>query len=154
MDLRPDDKDYPNKLEFSGYDENHIAYAYFVNRGKSKGNVMFLPDFGPANTDIIKHVLSILPAFSPKELFSKEYQEGAWLEGEQYKFSDELDVIQQKDIIKKAYENKQDELETARIKARSNTDDFRAILTNGDDDNSDEDEQLKPPLKRSLSGLK
>ena len=150
--LRPSDKVYPNKLEFWACDENSIAYAYFVNRD-TRGNVMLLPDFGTANTDIIKHVLSMLPAFSPEALFSKEYQKGAWLESKQFKFSDELDIILQKDINKSNFEKKQNELESIRTLARSNTDYFRAILTNGDDDKSDEDEQLKPPLKKVLEWL-
>lgn len=152
LDLALDYKDYPNKSVFRAFDESQVFYCYFENRG-DRGNLMFLPDFGSIDIEIIKNVLAILPTFSPKVLFSKEYQEGAWLEGEQFKFSDELDIIQQKDATKKAFESKQDELEAARIKARSSTDDFRAILTNGDDDKSEKDEQLKPPLKKVLEWL-
>jgi hypothetical protein len=152
-DLRPDAKVYPGKQEFFAYDEDGIAYAYFVNRGTSKGNIILVPDFGATNVDIIKYVLSVLPGMSTEDLFSKEYQEGAWLEGEQYKFSDELDIMQQVDAIKRTFENRQSELEYARIRARAHTDYFRAILTNGDDDKSDEDEQLKPPLRKVLEWL-
>ena len=142
----------PQVKEFLAHDENSVVYAYFKNRGE-RGNFMFLPDYGSANIDIAKHLLSILPSFSPKGLFSKNYQEGAWLEGEQFKFSDELNIIQQKDTIKMDFENRQKELEVERIKARANTDYFRAILTNGDDDKSGEDEQLKPSVKKVLEWL-
>jgi hypothetical protein len=151
-DLQLSNKGYSIR-EFNASDENGIVYAYFKNRGGTRGNFMLLPDYSSANIDIIKHVLSKLPPLSPKDLFNKNYAGEAWLEKEQYGFSDELGIIQQKEEAKKELENRLVKLENSRIKIRSNTDYFRAILKNGDDDNTEESEHLKPPLKKVLEWL-
>ncbi|TBR18182.1 hypothetical protein EPO66_01640, partial [bacterium] len=69
---------YDDDKEFYASDENDIVYAYFKNRGDN-GNLILLPDYKSANIDIIKHVLSKLPSFSPNGLFSKNYAGEGWL---------------------------------------------------------------------------
>ncbi len=146
--------DHPVRNDkFCALDENKLVYAYFKRRGGENGNLIFLPDYGHGNINIVKYILSKLPALSPDELFNRSYQKEVWLESKIYKFSDESDIIQQQETAKRDLEEELERLENKRIEARANTNYFRAILTNGDDDNVDEEEKLKPPLRKLLEWL-
>lgn len=141
------------KDEFAALDENGTVYAYCKHRKDYKGNLIFLPDYGPGNINIVKDLFALLPALSPNSLFSVNYQQGAWLDSEPYKFTDEIAIISKEEAIKLETEEKLKKLEENRKEVRSETDYFRAILVNGDDDKVDEEEQLKPPLKKVLEWL-
>ncbi|MFH1411417.1 MAG: hypothetical protein ABIG55_02090 [Candidatus Omnitrophota bacterium] len=138
--------------KFFALGENTLVHSYFCHLPNG-GNVGFFPDFKAVNINIIKHILRELPALSPEALFSKDYQEGLWLDTETYKFSDEIRIINEKKEVRETFNGKIEDLESKRSSARENSKHFRALLTNGDDDKVDEEEKLKPPLKKTLEWL-
>ena len=143
-DTRPDST-------FIVSDEKDFIYASFMRL--KKGSIAFLPDYGSANIGIVKEVLAMVREFCPTSLFSKSYQKDMWLEADGCRFHDEHLLIEKKESLKEKMEIEINAVEKERQKIRANTDCFRAILSNGDDDKVEPEEQLKPFMGKVLEWL-
>lgn len=145
--------DEPESQEFLAQDEANIVYSYLKHYTGNKGNIGFLQSYGNRNIPIIKQLLTHLQKVSPADLFSRNFDNESWLEGQYYKFGDEVDVLEKKQQISIETEKNLGILETERLSLREKTDFFRALLINGDDDKSELDDQLKPVVKKVLEWL-
>jgi hypothetical protein len=136
---------------FEAKDENDYVFAHFLRN--YAGNTAFLPDYASNNIRIIKDLLIYLKESCRTDIFNKIYDEQSWIENDAYMFSDEVRVIEKIKESDEEYKKTISDLEKERKEARVHTHDFRAILTNGDDNKVEEEEKLVPPIRRIFEWL-